>query len=124
MGALYVFNPTESPLLLTINGEQVGSLRACSAASGYKPFGTWLTITKRDEEPGTPHLGKNTLGVLFENPRASSLFSFSLSSEYFSLEEDAIAFVLRDWLILTTQAGLQLRPNPLPVPASPFHPTD
>jgi hypothetical protein len=122
MGALYVFNPTTSPLALAINEEQVGSIRPCSA-SGYKPFFTRLNIS-RYEEPESPHLGENTLRVTFESePRATYIFPFTLPRG-FSIEEDVVAFATRGFLILTNQAATQLKPNPVPIPGFPLHPTD
>jgi hypothetical protein len=119
MGSLFVFNPTISFLALAINDEQVGSLRPCPVSS-YKPFGTSFGITKY-EEPGSPHLGENTLRVTFESePRITYLFPFTLQSPYFSFEEDVVAFALRGCLMLTAQSGAPLKPNPLPIPALPF----
>lgn len=123
MGALYVLNPTKSPLALAINEEMVGSIRGCSS-SGYKPFSTWISITRR-EEAGNPHLGENTLRVTFEEtPRACYLFPFTLPRGSFSIEEDVVAVAMRGCLVLTTQSGGQLKPNPLPILVPPLPPTD
>lgn len=117
MGALYIFNPTTSPLAIELNGNTVGSIRPCSP-SGYKPFSTWVSRT-RAPEPGKPSFGENTLGLKFEaEPRAAYVFPFILPRGY-SLEEDVVAFALRGCLILTTPSGAPLTPNPLPIQASP-----
>lgn len=116
MGALYIFNPTTSPLALEINGERVGSVRPCSPA-GYKPFSTWVSRT-RAPEPGKPSFGDNTLSLTFEaDPRTTYVFPFNLPRSYL-IEEDVVAFALRGWLILTTQSGAPLTPNPLPIKAT------
>jgi hypothetical protein len=117
MGALYIFNPTTSPLALEINGERAGSIRPCSPA-GYKPFATSVNRT-HSPEPGKPSFGENILKTTFEaDPRTTYAFSFTLPRGY-PLEEDVVAFALRDWLILTTPSGNPLKPNPLLIPASP-----
>lgn len=116
MGALYVFNPTTSPLILELNGERVGSVRPCSPA-GYKPFSTWISRT-RAPEPGKPSFGENTLSLTFEaDPRKTYVFQFTMPRSSL-LEEDVVAFALRDWLILTTQSGAPLPENPMPIKAS------
>lgn len=117
MGALYIFNPTTSPLAFEINGERAGSVRPCSPV-GYKPFSTWVSRT-RAPEPGKPSFGENTLKLTFEaSPPATYTFPFDLPRAY-PLEEDVVAFAVHDWLILTTPSGNPLPPNPLPIPASP-----
>lgn len=117
MGALYVFNPTSSSLYLEINGGEAGSLRPCPP-TGYKPFGIWVSRVHAPED-GQPGFGKNTLSVRFEAaPQHTYVFPFTIPRSCL-LGEDVVAFALRDWLILTTQSGAPLEPNPLPIPASP-----
>ncbi len=117
MGALYIFNPTTSALSLEINGGEAGSLRACSL-TGYKPFGIRVSRV-HTPQAGQPGFGENTLSVTFEaDPRQTYVFPFTIPASCL-LGEDVVAFALRSRLILTTQSGAPLEPNPLPIPAPP-----